>query len=198
MKKIETIWHYLLFQAIEKKEFKHTQAGIAELFHFSTSTINLALAKPTAIGAVRKSGKFFVLADHEKLLYLWATIRNPNRDILYQATSVLPIAELEGLAPAGALYGGYSAASHLLNEPSADYTTLYLYVSTNLLPQIKARYPTNKQGTSRIIALALPSYSPTPNHTSLPHTFVDLWNSPDWYARDFTIALKEKFHDLLS
>lgn len=198
MKKIETIWHYLLFQAIEKQEFKHTQAGIAEQFHYSTSTINLALTKPTAIGAVRKSGKFFVLADPEKLLYLWATIRNPNRDILYQTTSVLPITELEGLAPAGSLYGGYSAARHLLGEPPADYTTLYLYVPTTLLPQLQVRYPTSKLGSSHIVALAMPPYSPTPNHTSLPHTFVDLWNSPDWYAHDFTTALKEKIHDLLS
>ena len=103
MKKIETIWHYLLYQAIEQKEFQHTQAGLAELFHFSTSTINLALVKPTAIGAVRKSGKFFVLADVFKLLYLAATIRSLAKDILYQTHSskglLLPPLSSDVIAP---------------------------------------------------------------------------------------------------
>lgn len=198
MKKIETIWHYLLYSAITDQQFQHTQAGLATLFHYSTSTVNLALAKPTAIGAVRKSGKFFVVTDPEKLLYLWATIRSPNKDILYETTSPLSLPELEGLAPADSLYGGYTAASLILGEPPADYSCLYLYIKPNTLEALRARYPSSKHGSSHIIALATPSYSPTPHHTSLPHTFVDLWNNPDWYARDFTLTLQEHIHGLLS
>jgi len=198
MKKIETIWHYLLFQAIEQKQFQHTQAGLAKLFQYSTSTINLALVKPTAIGAVRKSGKFFVVADVLKLLYLAATIRNLAKDIIYQTRSALSIHELEGLAPPTAIYGGYSAASQILIEPPADYSTLYLYLDPNYLTELKSRYPYVKSGPTHIIILKKPTYLPIPNHTPLSHTFIDIWNMPEWYARDFTQALEDKIHDLLS
>jgi len=198
MKKIETIWHYLLYQAIEQKEFRHTQAGLAQLFHFSTSTVNLALVKPTAIGAVRKSGKFFVVSDVLKLLYLSATIRNLDKDVLYRTHSTLSLPELEGLAPPNTIYGGYSAAKLILGEPPSDYSTLYLYTNPPDLPTIKSRYPTSKLGSSQIVILKKPLYLPTLNRTSLPHTFVDIWNLRDWYARDFTSSLEVKIHGLLS
>jgi len=198
MKKIETIWHYLLYQAIEQKEFQHTQAGLAELFHFSTSTINLALVKPTAIGAVRKSGKFFVLADVFKLLYLAATIRSLAKDILYQTHPPLAITQLEGLAPPSTIFGCYSVAKEILDEPPADYSALYLYADPQNLPEIKSRYPTSNIGSSQIIVLKKPAYLPILHHTTLPHTFIDIWNLPDWYAHDFTQALEDKIHGLLS
>lgn len=198
MKKIETIWHHLLYQAIEHEEFQHTQAGLAELFHYSTSTINLALVKPTAIGAVRKSGKFFVVADPLKLLYLASTIRNLSKDILYQTSSSLSIHEIEGLTPSDSVYGGYSAAKEILGESPADYSTLYLYHDLSQLDEIKSRYPLNKTGPTKIIVLQKPPYLPLPNHTSLPHTFIDIWNMSDWYSHDFTLALEDKIHGLLS
>ena len=198
MKKIETIWHYLLYQAIEKNQFQHTQAGLAELFHYSTSTINLALTKPTAIGAIRKSGKFFVVASPLKLLYLAATIRDLGHDTIYQTTSSLNIHELEGLAPNSAIYGGYSAATHLLTESPADYSSLYLYDNESNLPSIKSRYPQDKTSSTKIIILQKPPFLPLPHHTSLAHTFVDIWNMSDWYAHDFTKALEEKIYGLLS
>ena len=198
MKKIETIWLYLLDQAIEQKQFQHTQAGLAKLFKYSTSTVNLALHKPAAIGAIRKSGKFFVVTDPLKLLYLSATTRNLAKDIIYQTYSSLPIPELEGLAPPSAIYGAYSAAGQILQEPPADYSALYLYLDPDRLDQLKSRYPFVKSGSTQIIVLKKPLYLPIPNHTSLSHTFIDIWNMRDWYARDFTQALEEKIHDLLS
>lgn len=199
MKKIETIWHHLLYQAIEKREFRHTQAGLAELYGFSTSTANLALVKPTAIGAIRKSGKFFVVADVLKLLYLWATVRNLDKDMLYSTHSPLPIRELEGLAPPGTLYGGYSAASQILGEPPADYNVLHLYLEKVDLGIAKTRYPKINTGPSQVIIYHRPLFLPASLHTTtLPHTFVDIWNMRDWYARDFTSSLEDKIHDLLS
>ena len=198
MKKIETIWLHLLDQAIENRVFQHTQAGLAELFHFSTSTINLALDKPTAVGAVRKSGKFFVVADPLKLLYLASTIRNLAKDIIYQTTSSLSIHELEGLVPPTAIYGGYSAATQILGEAPADYSTLYLYADPDDLTEIKSRYPLSKTGSTNIIILKKPPYLQEIGHTSLAHTFIDTWNMSDWYAHDFTQALEVKIHDILS
>jgi hypothetical protein len=198
MKKIETIWQYLLFQAIEQCEFRHTQAGLAQLFHYSTSTINLALVKPTAIGAVRKSGKFFIVADVIKLLYLASTIRSLTKDIMYHTYSDLPIHELEGLAPADTIFAGYTAASQILSEPPADYTSLYLYLDPSHLDLAKSRYPSLKSGPTQVYILRSPTYLPLKPRTTLPHTFVDIWNMRDWYARDFTQALEAKINGLLS
>ncbi len=198
MKKIETIWHHLLFQTIEKKEFQHTQAALADSFGFSTSTINLALDKPTSIGAIRKSGKFFVVSDPRKLLYLAATIRNLTRDTLYHTNSILPITELEGLATPDTVYGGYTAAKYLLGEPPADYNHLYLYAQPSSLPSLKLRYPKSQVGNNHIVVLDLPPHLPLTGHTSLPLTFVDIWNMSDWYAHDFIVSLEAKINGLLS
>lgn len=198
MKKIETIWHYLLYQAIEQGKFQHTQADLAALFHYSTSTVNLSLAKPTAIGAIRKSGKFFVVSDVQKLLYLSATVRNLGNDIIYKTYSSLSVQSLEGHATPTSIYGGYSAAKEILGEAPADYSTLYLYIDPSDLGEIKSRYPVTKSGGTQIIILKKPTYLPVATHTSLPHTFVDIWNMSDWYARDFTSSLEDKIHDLLS
>lgn len=198
MKKIETIWHHLLDSAIEQHKYQFTQARLAQDFGYSLSTINLALVKPTAIGAIRKSGKFFVVADPLKLLYLWATVRNLDKDLIFQTYSTLPVHELEGLAPPTAIYGGYSAATLILGEPPADYSTVYLYLDSQDLVEIKLRYPTLKSGPTQIIILQKPPRPPLTPHTSLPHTFVDIWNLRDWYAHDFTLALEDKIHGLLS
>jgi hypothetical protein len=203
VKKIETIWHHLLYDAIEQKQFQHTQAGLAQTYRMSTSTVNLALIKPTAIGAIRKSGKFFVVADVLKLLYLWATVRNLPHDVLYQTYSDLSINQLVGIAPPNALFGGYYAASQILGEPPADYTTLHLYLPKGDLELVKTRYPFSKTGLNQVIVyhnpLDLYSQIKTPTATtSLPNTFVDIWNLSDWYARDFTQGLEDKIHGLLS
>lgn len=118
--------------------------------------MNIALAKPTAIGAIRKSGKFFVLSDAKKLLYLWATTRNLSHDILYTTKSTHTMRELEGLAPPNAIYGGYGAAVKLLGSTPADYTQIYLYAPLESLKDVQRRFPKSTQGNSEIIILRAP------------------------------------------
>lgn len=198
MKKIETIWHHLLNQAIDHGEFQHTQAELAAQFHFSLSTINLALDKPSAVGAVRKSGKFFVVADPLKLLYLASTVRNLGSDIIYQTTSNLSIHQLESLTPPSAIYGGYSAATQILGESPSDYSALHLYLDPTHLGELQSRYPASKSGATTLIAFKKTPHLHQINHTTLAHTFIDVWNMPDWYTHNFTSALEDKIRDLLS
>lgn len=199
MKKIEIIWHHLLTSALNDHQYQHTQAGIAASFHYSTSTVHAALTRPTALGAIRKSGKFFVLADPTKLLYFWATNRNLARDTLYHTTSPLSVRELESLIPPTAAYGGYSAATRLLDSPPADYTHIFFYLPTQDLTSAKSRFPHASSGPTQLTILKTPPQLGFFNSlTSLPLTFVDLWGQPDWYAADFTKSLGDKFHALLS
>jgi len=196
MKKIEIIWRELLYQALEKSNRQFTQKNLAEKFNFSTSTIFQALKAPRKMGAVRVTGRFFVLEDPEKLLYHWASVRNLEKDIIFSTRVDLPILEIEGRMPPDAVFGGYSSARQKLAEPPADYDKIYIY-SQNL-SEIKQRFGSQK-GSENLIVLKpdgfLTDYGQT---TSLAQTFVDLWNLPDWYAKEFTGALKTKIDELLS
>lgn len=195
MKKIEIIWRELLYQAIEKGNRQFTQKDLARKFNFSTSTIFQALKIPRKMGAVRVTGRFFVLEDSEKFLYHWASIRNLKKDIIFSTRVDLSILEIEGRVPPDAVFGGYSSARQQLSEPPADYDKVYVY-SQNL-PEIKKRFGFQK-GVANLVVLQpdefLTEYGPT---TTLAQTFVDLWNLSEWYAKEFTGALKKKIDELL-
>lgn len=198
MKKIETIWHHLLYVALKKKQFKHTQQELAKSFGYSLSTINHALNVPSQIGAVRKETKFFVLEDFKKLLYYWASVRGLKNQIIYQTQNDLTVFQREGLVPAEAIYAGYSAAGKLLKEPAADYDKVYFYLAENKLDEAKRRFPLIK-GAPNLFVLEMPKTMPQYGKiTTLPQTFVDIWNLKDWYSHDFTKALEEKMYELLS
>jgi len=198
MRKIETIWHQILFQAVKKNKFKFTQQELAKQFGYSLSTVNYALDIPAKIGAIRKTGKFSVLADYKKLLFYWANQRHLSKDIIYQTHSPYPVQEREGLIPPKMIFAGYSAAKKHLNEPPSEYNKIYFYASPTQIKQIKKRFP-EKKGEANTFALkkisTLDNYG---KYTTLPQTYVDIWNFTDWYARDYAIALEEKINGLLS
>jgi len=197
MRKIETIWHHLLFGALEEKRFKWTQQELAKKFDYSLSTVNHALGIPAQMGSIRKTSKFFVLQDFDKLLYYWASVRNLENDIVYETYYPDSILKAEGEIPAGSIYAGYSATRRLLKEAPADYSKLYSYFKD--IEYFKQRFPVNKEQSPNVFVLKMPEAMPQYGGiTTLPQTFVDTWNLRDWYAHDFTNALKEKIHGLLS
>lgn len=200
MKKIETIWHHLLWSALAEKQFKHTQQELAKIFAYSLSTVNYALSIPSQIGAVRKESKFFVLQDFFKLLYYWGSLRNLNKDLIYQTYVAGPVLETEGMVPAESVYAGYSAARLLLGEAPADYDKVHLYFPVEQLVKIKERFPLS--GEKKPANLFVYKFHSQMNRygsfTTLPQTFVDIWNLKDWYSRDFIQALEEKIHGILS
>ncbi|HBH46096.1 MAG: hypothetical protein A2445_01965 [Candidatus Jacksonbacteria bacterium RIFOXYC2_FULL_44_29] len=199
MKKIETIWHHILWSALEKRQFKHTQKSLAEFFGYSLSTVNHALTVPSQTGAIRKETKFFVLADFKKLLYYWASIRNLEKDIIYKTNYEASIPEIEGLLPASAIYAGYSAGRFILKEAPADYAKVYFYLDEADLGMAKDRFPENKKNPPNLFILkASPTTKKYGAITTLPQTFVDIWNLKDWYGQDFIKKLTEKIDGILS
>jgi len=199
MKKIETIWHYLLFEALENKKYRHTQQELAKLFGYSLSTVNYALNEPAQIGAVRKESKFFVLENFNKLLYFWASQRALSKDILYQTYLAEPVREIEGLLPPNSIYACYSAARKILGEAAADYSKVYFYFDEKNLAAVKRRFPAVKNKEANVFILkANPSTKKPGRITTLPQTFVDIWNLKDWYSQDFIKALEKKINEKLS
>ncbi len=202
MKKIETIWHHVLYEALSKGNWRFTQQEIARSFGYSLSTVHHALTVPDQMGAIRKESKFFVLADFEKMLYYWASVRELRRDVLYQTRIDLPVRELEGQALPESIMAGYMAAMQVLKEAPADYDKFYFYVSADQLDKVKERYPAGEdlgKGEANVIALKMPEVMPRYGlYTTPVQTFVDLWNISDWYAREFTLSLKSYLDGLLS
>lgn len=202
MKKIETIYHHLLWTAVDKGQFRHTQQNLARDFNYSTSTVHYALEKPTALGAVRKASKFFVLQDFKKLLYYWANLRNIKPDILLQLSLNLSAIDIEQLLPANTFLGGYGAATRYLQTTPVDYNQVMVYArpeQTSLF-QDRFQYELRENHAPQLTVLKLPPYPETRAETTTPiQTFVDLWNRPEWYAHDFLRALESKLeNELLS
>ncbi len=201
MKKIETIWHHLLWQALTNKKFSHTQLELSREFGYSLSTVHHAIAKIAAVGAVRMESKSFRVINAKKLLYYWASVRNLQNCVRYSTYYPGPILKAQGELPAGGIYGGYTAAKYILRTAPADYDKIYYYSQD--IENFKTRFPENHKYPDNIFVLTLPNVreyiSRYPGGiTSLPHTFADIWNMADWFAADFIGALEEKIDGLLS
>ncbi|OGD86013.1 hypothetical protein A2696_00340 [Candidatus Curtissbacteria bacterium RIFCSPHIGHO2_01_FULL_41_13] len=197
MKKIEIVWRELLFWSIEKKNRQFTQKELAAKFGFSTSTIFQALKIPRKAGAVRVTGRYFTLEDAEKLLYYWASVRNFEREIILAAHTDLSPFEIEAQMPANVVFGSFTAAYKILGgKVPADYDTVYVYCAN--LAEIKRRFEIQKGKPNLIVLTPDRFLAPYGQTTTISQTFVDLWNIPVWYAKEYVNSLKEKIDELLS
>ncbi len=196
MKKIEIIWRELLNSVLESNVRRFEQKTLAQKFGFSTSTVFQALKVPRQMGAVKVTGRYFILEDPEKLLYHWASGRNIESDILASLKVEEPILEVEAKMPPNVIFGAYSAARMALTTPPADYDKVYVY--TNDIEKIKDRFGIKKGNPNLFVLKPDVFLSNYGQMTTLAQTFVDLWNLKDWYAREYTKAIKEKIDAILS
>lgn len=193
MTKKETIWRHILHEALTRRTDVLTQKNIAEQFHYSTSTVYNALKIPRELGAIEVTGRFFRLRDFEKLLLIWATQRYITRDIIYQTYVDMTPQKIEGSMPANTIFGAFSAYRLKYEESPADYDAIYVY-SKNL-ESIKQRFPKEKNRKKNPNLFVLKADEFLENFGTITpdvQTFVDLWNLPQWYAKDFLEALKRK------
>ncbi len=196
MKKIEIIWRELLNSALENNMRRFEQKELAIKFGFSTSTVFQALKTPRLMGAVRVTGRYFVLEDPEKLLYHWASVRNVESDVLASLKVEEPVLEIEAKMPPKVVFGAYSCARMTLTAPPADYDKVYIYTSDT--EEAKNRFEI-KKGIPNLFVLKPDKFlSDYGKKTCLAQTFVDLWSLKDWYAKEYTKAIKEKIDAILS
>jgi len=192
MTKKETIWRYILHEALTKHTLTFTQKDIAAHFGYSTSTVFNALKMPRKLGAIEVTGRFFRLRDAEKLLLLWAVHRNFERDIIYKTHVDAPVKEIEGGMPADVIFGAFSAYRFAYADAPADYSSVYVYAQN--ADEIKKRFPPQK-GAANLYVLKqdsqLASFGKIAPDIQI---FVDLWNISEWYAKDFLEALKLKMN----
>ncbi len=193
MLKKEIIWRQILHQVFSKDIFTFTQKELSKKLGFSLSTVNNALALPRQASVVEVGGRNFRVKDKEKFLLLWATHRNLEKDIIFKARAAAQsVRELEGLMPPSVMFAAYSAYAREYNTAPADYDTAHVYLKEEDLPAMKKRFPTSR-GEPNVIGLkADPYLAQYGDWPPLVQTFVDLWNLPQWYAKDFLDDLKKR------
>ena len=191
MTKKEIIWREILFQAIERKKIDFTQKKLAQKYGFSLSTVFNALKIPREIGAV-EGKRGLRLRDMEKFLNLWATFRKFRKDIIYQTNVLKDAREIEGEMPPEIIFACYSAFLRKYKVAPADYDKVYVYTNEKNLGELKKRFPFKKGYQNLVVLKADPWLKNFGKITPDCQTYVDLWNLPEWYAKDFLNALKEK------
>jgi DNA-binding transcriptional MocR family regulator len=200
MKKKEIIWRTILEASLEKKrrgeELAFTQKELAQELHCSLSTLFHALKIPRKSGAIRVTGRAFYLRDFEKLLYLWATERNLEKETLYQTRIDQSPLQIESQMPPTIIFGAYSAYRLRFRKAPADYDKVIVYAET--ADELSKRFPKKKGHANLWVLKADPELQRYGNTTPLSQTFVDLWNLPDWFAKEYLTALKEEFDGFLA
>jgi len=195
MKRTEEIYREILFEAIEKKEAKLTQSEISRKTGISLSIVNSVIRRLDGVGAIKIERRNFRILDTKKILYLWASIRNLKRDIIFQARIDAPVREIERVLP-NIFHTAYSAYKFKFGEVPADYSEIYVYGNEKELELIKKRISNFKvyenSKNSNLFILKKDSSMGLYKEIPLAQIFVDLWNLKEWYAREFVNAMEEK------
>jgi len=193
MKKIEAIYREILYRAIERKEFNLTQSELSKKLHTSLSIVNLAARKLNSLGAIKIQQRSFHVLDIKKIIYLWASIRNLEKDILFKTRIDAPVREIERILP-DIFYTAYTAYKFRFNDVPADYSEVYVYADEKELDAIKKRIFRLKHSEKNPNLFVLRKDSSLNLYDKIPlaQIFVDLWNLKEWYAKDFINSLENK------
>jgi len=191
MRKIEQVYREILYQAMEKGKGKMTQFELSKELGISLSVVNIALKRLNEIGAVKIEKMGFRIINLSKILYLWASLRNLQKEILYKTRVEDNVRNIERNMP-GVVYGAYSAYKLKFNDVPADYSEIYVYA--NDINEIKKRFP-KKEGRENLFVMKcdenLDKYGKKGSDAMI---FVDLWNLKEWYASDFLKAIEQKIN----
>ena len=193
MKNAELIFREILYKTMEEKKFDFTQSELSKKLDISLSIINSAVKKLESIGAIKIKQRGFNVLDIKKILYLWASLRDLNKDLIFKIRIEAPVREIERLMP-NILFTAYTAYKFIFKETPADYSEIYAYASDEELEIIKKRISTLKTSGKNSNLFILKKDNLIKSYHTLPlaQLFVDLWNLKEWYAKEFLISLEKK------
>jgi len=196
LSKKEQIWRYILEAALSKERILNfEQKVIAERLKISTSTVFNALKVPRQSGAVAVRGRGFELRDIEKLLTIWATVRNVKKDIIYETRVDDTIQHVESGLPGSVIFGAYSAYKFRFKDSPADYDKVIAYAKdTMAVREVQKRFPSKKGNANLVILEADEHLYSFGGLVPLSQLFADLWNLSDWFAKDYLDALRRRLN----
>ena len=191
MNKVELVILEILYQAMEKHNQVLKQSELSKELGFSLSTVNLAVKKLERMNAVKIEKMNFRIIDLNKILYLLASIRNLEKEIIYSTRAELPVRELEKNLP-DITYAAYSAYKFRFKDVPADYSEVYVYADEEELEAIRKRFPPNDKVPNLFVLKKNESMNRYPKTGTMAQIFIDLWNLKQWYAADFLKALENR------
>ncbi len=192
MKNIELVYREILYKTLEKKEMFLTQSELSKKLDLSLSIVNSGVRRLSMIGAVKIVPRGFKVIDVKKILYLWASIRNLEKDIIFRVRIEISVREIERVMP-NVVFTGYSAYKLIFNDVPADYSEIYVYADEKELEIIKKRISKFKtsQNNPNFFILKKDNLIDLYNKIPLANIFVDLWNLKEWYAKDFILNFEK-------
>ena len=114
--------------------------------------------------------------------------------ILYKTRVDLPVDQIEKNMPPEVLFTAYTGYKFRFKDVPADYSEVYVYASGRGLDALKTRFPESVKVPNLFILKADEHLIQASRNNIVPdcQIFVDLWNLPEWYAKEFIINLKER------
>jgi len=191
-KKMEWVYREILFQVLEKRRHFLSQKSISKRCDVSIGNVNKSLAPLNSMNCIEKKPRGFHVLNPKKILVYWASIRNLQKDIIYQTRAEKSVKEIEKEIPP-VLFTAYSGFNFRFRNIPAEYSEVLIYSAKE---KIKERFPPRK-GNPNIIVLEPDSHLKKFRQVPVGQLFVDLWNLNTWYANDFVEALEKIISKIL-
>lgn len=189
MKK-ERIFREILENFKKKKIF--FQNELSKNCNISIGLVNKTIKTLEQLGCIQIKQRGFIIINPKKILLYWASIRNLNKDIIYQTFSDKSIIEIEKSMPQG-IFTAYSGFKYKFKNIPSDYSEVFIYADKE---GIEKRFPKNNKKPN-IFVLKSDEHLKKFKQIPLSQLYVDLWNINTWYAQEFLKSLEEKMHGIL-
>lgn len=186
-KKMEWVYREILFQVLEKKQAFLSQSNISKRCAVSIGNVNKALAPLEAMNCIEKKPRGFRVLNPKKILLYWASIRNLQKDIIYQTRAEKPVEEIEKEMPP-LLFTAYSGFRFRFRRIPSEYSEVLVYSEKK---GVGERFPP-RGGIPNITVLKPDSHLKKFRQVPIGQLFADLWNLNTWYANDFITELEKR------
>jgi len=194
MKK-ERVYREILYGVVEKNVRAFKQIELSKACRISLSTVNYALEPLAKMGAIEKKRFGFTVLNPKKILVYWASIRNLERDIVYQTHLDKSVEEIESEVPANSVFTAYSAFKFKFKKIPSEYSEVIVYGKRE---DFEERFgKENLKFEPNLIVLDLDEHLLKFKMATIAQIYVDLWNLKSWYARDFLKKMEEMMNGIL-
>jgi predicted transcriptional regulator len=194
--KIERVYREILTSVIEKRNKKFKQLELSRACNLSISTVFHALKPLEKMNAIEKKRFGFLVLDAKKILLYWASIRNLEKEIVYQTYVNKSVNDIESLMPSRCVYTAYSAFKFKFKSLPSEYSEVVVYGKKE---DFEKRFgKENLKLKPNLVVLSLDDHLLKFGRVApIPQIFVDLWNLKSWYAKEFLKKLEEHMHGIL-
>jgi len=194
MKK-ERIYREILYGVLEKNVRSFKQIELAKVCKMSLSTVNYALEPLEKIGAIEKKRFGFTVLEPKKILVYWASVRNLEKDIVYQTHLDKPVEKIESEVPANSVFTAYSAFKFKFKNIPSEYSEVIVYGKKE---EFEERFgKENLKFEPNLLVLNLDEHLLKFKIATIAQIYVDLWNLKSWYAQEFLKKLEEIINGIL-